>query len=236
MYPYRECQKLPRGTVQGQQVMCRGGMRNFWYLVQEECIQQDTLKGQSMMKNSTAILPAQFIHALNDLGFNIEGQDLVCLEPLSTIVKDWNQQLGFPPGHPAEFKYAEPLPPSPTSVPISPIPFTVTGWPIKVVFWGLNPHCDLETVEAEKSAAQAYDSNVSPGTWEAYAHFYLNYPFSNSEPWPGSLKWAITSRYYYNLGTVTGTLKDKKFTLLRERYDKALPAPERRLNAFWDIA
>lgn len=104
-----------------------------------------------------------------------------------------------------------------------------------MVFWGLNPHYDNGALH-EKLAALRYSYGVLPGTWEAYAHFYLNYPFTDIESWPGSLKWAISSTYYYNLGTITGTLKCGKFTLLRNRYNMAAPPSQRRLQAFWDIA
>lgn len=148
--------------------------------------------------------------ALNNLGFSINGQGLVSQAPLQTIVHKWNQALSFGPANLARFRDTELHPRSQRLVPISPIPFTATGWPIKVVFWELNPHYDLAALK-EKLAAYSYSGNVSPGTWEAYAHFYLNYPFTNKEPWPGTLKWAISSTYYYNLGTITGTLKNRQW-------------------------
>ena len=188
-----------------------------------------------MTENSTSILPAQFMTALDNLGFHIDGHDPVDLEPLHKIVEKWNKTLGYTAQSLERFRYAECDPQSQDLVPIPPIPFTAIGWPIKVVFWGLNPHYDLGALE-EKLAAFCYRYNVSPGTWEAYAHFYLNYPFTETEPWPGSLKWAISSTYYYNLGTVTGTLKNRQFALLKDKYDMSIPPPQRRLEAFWGIA
>lgn len=103
------------------------------------------------------------------------------------------------------------------------------------MFWGLNPHYDDEALY-EKLIALRYSYGVIPGTWEAYAHFYLNYPFSAIEPWPGSLPWAIHSTYYYNLGTITGTLKKRQFTLLKDEYNVTVDARHRRLKAFWSVA
>ncbi|PSR36467.1 MAG: hypothetical protein C7B44_08890 [Sulfobacillus thermosulfidooxidans] len=103
------------------------------------------------------------------------------------------------------------------------------------MFWGLNPHYDAGALQ-EKIVASSYHVEEPPGTWYSYAQFYLNYPFSASAPWPGSLPWAIHSRYYYNLGTITGTLKDKQFTLLKDKYDEAVDPSQKRLQAFWDIA
>ncbi len=188
-----------------------------------------------MAPNSNDILPEQFIKALNDLGFDIHNSDRVekGVVALHAIVQKWNTALGYDSLNAARFRDFEKSAKFPDGLPIAPIPFTATGWPIQVVFWGLNPHYD-DAVLDEKSAAYRYGRGVTPGTWEAYAHFYLNYPFNNIEPWPGSLKWAISSNYYYNLGTITATLKSGRFTLLNSLYPAFPPSP--RLPAFWSIA
>lgn len=119
----------------------------------------------------------------------------------------------------ARFAHVEETP----GLPVPPVPFTVMGWPVRIVVWGLNPHY-TSTMSEEKRQALA-----PPGTWDSYARFHVD--GTRTTYGPEVLTWAVTSPYYYNLGTIAASLQAQQFHTLREYYHAKSPSD--RLGAFW---
>ena len=168
-------------------------------------------------------LPTRFISALRALDIPASEGEPVQWGTFQSGVQAWNAALKLKGD--ARFVDADT---NLNRVPVPPVPFTVIGWPVRMVVWGLNPHYS-DAVLAEKRQAVA-----APGTWGSYARFHLPRPHDAGSPWPGVLPWAIKSQYYYNLGTVAATLQSRQFHTLQHFYERTHQRSERRLRAFWD--
>lgn len=168
-------------------------------------------------------LPTRFISALRALDILAAEDEPVQWGTFQSVTQGWNAALKLQGD--ARFVDAEP---NLSRVPVPPVPFTVIGWPVRMVVWGLNPHYSDAVLDEKRQAVAA------PGTWGSYARFHLPRPHDVTSPWPAVLPWAIKSQYYYNLGTIAATLQSRQFHTLQHFYDNMRPPSERRLQAFWN--
>lgn len=164
-------------------------------------------------------LPSRFISALRALGITASPSELVGGDKIPLVIETWNNALKLKGK--ARFVGVD----TKTGFLIPPVPFTVIGWPVRIVVWGLNPHY-TDTMLFEKEQALAH-----PGTWDSYARFHVGN--GNTAEWPQILSWAIKSRYYYNLGTIAASLQSQQFHTLNEYYNRHGRSSDYRLQAFW---